>query len=103
MLPSRLCTVDPVPAPTTGRLRGCDPIFATYGGVHRAAELYVIRLRREVCLCSHRGYWRELAVAPVARTRGRSTSVLVVDDDALFRELVITILRRAGYRTSEAA
>jgi DNA-binding response OmpR family regulator len=26
----------------------------------------------------------------------------VVDDDPLFRELVITILRRAGYRTTEA-
>ena len=34
---------------------------------------------------------------------GRSSSVLVVDDDALFRELVLTILRRAGYRTQEAA
>jgi DNA-binding response OmpR family regulator len=29
--------------------------------------------------------------------------VLVVDDDGLLRELVITILRRAGYQTSEAA
>ena len=50
------------------------------------------------------------AVRPVdsaARNRGgsapgRSRLILVVDDDALFRELVVTILTRAGYETVEA-
>jgi two-component system, OmpR family, response regulator len=40
-------------------------------------------------------------VASAARSRFRP--ILVVDDDALFRELVVTILGRAGYRTVEAA
>jgi two-component system OmpR family response regulator len=42
-------------------------------------------------------------VAPDAPNRARLSPVLVVDDDPLFRELVVTILRRAGYRTVEAA
>jgi two-component system, OmpR family, response regulator ResD len=41
-------------------------------------------------------------VASAARNRARVSPVLVVDDDPLFRELVVTILRRAGYRTLEA-
>ena len=40
---------------------------------------------------------------PAALNRAPSRPILVVDDDALFRELVVTILRRAGYRTHEAA
>jgi DNA-binding response OmpR family regulator len=37
------------------------------------------------------------------RERGRLRPILVVDDDALFREMVVTILTRAGYATVEAA
>jgi two-component system OmpR family response regulator len=44
-----------------------------------------------------------VATVPVGRDRARSGPVLVVDDDALFRELVTTILKRAGYRAVEAA
>jgi DNA-binding response OmpR family regulator len=42
------------------------------------------------------------SVAPAARY-ARFRPILVVDDDPLFRELVVTILGRAGYRTIEAA
>jgi DNA-binding response OmpR family regulator len=38
-----------------------------------------------------------------ARDRGHLGRILVVDDDPLFRELVATILARAGYEPVEAA
>jgi two-component system OmpR family response regulator len=41
-------------------------------------------------------------MAPVAR-EARFRPILVVDDDPLFRELVVTTLARAGYQTLEAA
>ena len=41
-------------------------------------------------------------MASAARNRACSSPILVVDDDPLFRELVVTILTRAGYRTVEA-
>lgn len=44
-----------------------------------------------------------MAAAALSRDRAGLGSILVVDDDALFRELVTTILKRAGYRAVEAA
>jgi DNA-binding response OmpR family regulator len=44
-----------------------------------------------------------VATVPVRLDRARLGPILVVDDDALFRELVSTILRRAGYRAVEVA
>lgn len=44
-----------------------------------------------------------VATLSVTRDRARSGPILVVDDDARFRELVTAILRRAGYRAFEAA
>jgi two-component system, OmpR family, response regulator len=48
-----------------------------------------------------------MAASPVATAvltdRGLAYSILVVDDDALFREFVATTLERAGYRAVEAA
>jgi DNA-binding response OmpR family regulator len=44
-----------------------------------------------------------VATVALTRDRARVGPVLVVDDDDLFRELVATILKRAGYRTVEAA
>jgi len=43
-----------------------------------------------------------LAFAADTRDRAGLGPILVVDDDALFRELVTTILSRAGYRAVEA-
>ena len=40
---------------------------------------------------------------PAARDRGHLGPILVVDDDALFRQVISTILDRAGYETVEAA
>jgi DNA-binding response OmpR family regulator len=44
-----------------------------------------------------------VATVSVTRDQARSGPILVVDDDARFRELVTTILARAGYRAVEAA
>jgi DNA-binding response OmpR family regulator len=44
-----------------------------------------------------------VATAALTSDRARFGPILVVDDDALFRELVTTILKRAGYRAVEAA
>ena len=43
-----------------------------------------------------------MATAALTRDRAGLGPILVVDDDALFRELVTTILKRAGYRAVEA-
>jgi DNA-binding response OmpR family regulator len=44
-----------------------------------------------------------VATDQVRRDRALLGPILVVDDDDLFRELVTTILKRAGYRAVEAA
>jgi len=44
-----------------------------------------------------------LATAGITHDRAGLGPVLIVDDDALFRALVTTILKRAGYRAVEAA
>jgi DNA-binding response OmpR family regulator len=41
-----------------------------------------------------------VATLSVTRDRARSGPILVVDDDARFRELVTTILKRARYRAA---
>jgi DNA-binding response OmpR family regulator len=44
-----------------------------------------------------------VATSVVRHDRARFGPILVVDDDALFREFATTILKRAGYRAVEAA
>jgi DNA-binding response OmpR family regulator len=43
-----------------------------------------------------------MAAAALIHNRADLGPILVVDDDSLFRELVTTILKRAGYRAVEA-
>ena len=59
--------------------------------------------RARLPLASYVAGQATVASAVVRRDRARFGPILVVDDDALFREFATTILKRAGYRAIEAA